>query len=208
MFVANPEACVWDAETGDARRTLRGHTQAVKCLAWSPDDLTLVSASQDGTARCWRCTWDQVELDGTQKGGDSTGNKSGTPSGSGSLLPILAAADEQIRASVLPATAEEGSDDEVDNQTVSGGIGWHAALSQIHFSLVSHRCHKTASLWTVGHGVAPSGFGHTTVQHLHMSKRTPRTPVLRSSSWAAYWRDTVQPRRDGTAFVLRVDGVK
>ena len=45
---------VWEAETGEPRGCLAGHTGAVRGLAWADDESALASASLDGTARLWR----------------------------------------------------------------------------------------------------------------------------------------------------------
>ena len=45
---------VWNAETGEYRRTLRGHTDSVTSLAFSPDGKTLASGSLDGTQLLWK----------------------------------------------------------------------------------------------------------------------------------------------------------
>jgi len=48
---------VWDAPTGEERRTLRGHTDVVSGCAISPLGDTIVSASYDNTLKVWdACT--------------------------------------------------------------------------------------------------------------------------------------------------------
>ena len=44
---------IYDARTGEALRLLTGHTDYVRCVAFSPDGSTLASGSYDGTIRLW-----------------------------------------------------------------------------------------------------------------------------------------------------------
>jgi len=47
---------VWDATTGQALLTLRGHTEAVCSAEWSPDGKRIASASLDGSVKIWDAT--------------------------------------------------------------------------------------------------------------------------------------------------------
>jgi WD40 repeat protein/serine/threonine protein kinase len=53
---------VWDAQTGRVTLTLKGHTQAVNCVAFSPDGRWIVSGSDDGTLSVWDATTGQETL--------------------------------------------------------------------------------------------------------------------------------------------------
>lgn len=44
---------LWDTVTGDQRRSLRGHTNWIAALAFSPDGKSLASSSLDGTIKLW-----------------------------------------------------------------------------------------------------------------------------------------------------------
>jgi hypothetical protein len=44
---------VWDAIGGRAIRDLKGHTNRVICVSWSPDGERLATASWDGTVKVW-----------------------------------------------------------------------------------------------------------------------------------------------------------
>ena len=47
---------LWDAQTGEEGRTLKGHTGPVVSVAWSPDGSRLASFSADGTVKVWEAT--------------------------------------------------------------------------------------------------------------------------------------------------------
>jgi WD40 repeat protein len=44
---------VWDPRTGEEALTLRGHTDSVLCVAFSPDGHYIASSSKDGTVKIW-----------------------------------------------------------------------------------------------------------------------------------------------------------
>jgi WD40 repeat protein len=46
-------ARIWNAETGELLRTLFGHEDEIRALAWSPGGSRLLTVSKDGTARMW-----------------------------------------------------------------------------------------------------------------------------------------------------------
>jgi WD40 repeat protein len=54
---------IWDAKTGKLVATLKGHTGAVWCLAWTKDGKTLISGSADSLIRTWNTTkWKQTAV--------------------------------------------------------------------------------------------------------------------------------------------------
>jgi WD40 repeat protein len=54
---------IWDAKTGKLVATLKGHTDTVRCLAWTKDGKTLISGSCDLSIRTWNTTnWEQTAV--------------------------------------------------------------------------------------------------------------------------------------------------
>ncbi|MBX2998647.1 MAG: PD40 domain-containing protein [Caldilineaceae bacterium] len=50
------EVEVWNTETGERLRVLRGHTNLVTSTAWASDGQRILTGSSDGTARIWDAT--------------------------------------------------------------------------------------------------------------------------------------------------------
>ncbi|KAG2338950.1 WD40 repeat-like protein [Suillus weaverae] len=58
-----PSVKIWDAKTGKLVATLKGHTGAVRCMAWTKDGKTLISGSYDCSIRTWDTTkWEQTAV--------------------------------------------------------------------------------------------------------------------------------------------------
>ena len=45
---------LWETKSGRLIETLKGHNGFVNCVRFSPDGLTLVSASSDDTIKFWK----------------------------------------------------------------------------------------------------------------------------------------------------------
>jgi len=72
---------LWDTRRGKLLGVCKGHTQGVKCLAFSPDGETLASVSSDSTLRVWDLRTQQ-ELLSIQRLADPFGNILFSPDGS------------------------------------------------------------------------------------------------------------------------------
>ena len=66
---------VWDATSGQEMLTLKGHTDGVTSVAFSPDGKRLASASWDQTVKVWDATSGQETL--TLKGHTGSGRERG-----------------------------------------------------------------------------------------------------------------------------------
>ena len=75
---------VWDAASGQETLTLKGHTGAVRSVAFSPDGKRIASGSDDGTLKVWDAASGQEML--TLKGhtGLRVSAWPSAPTGSGS----------------------------------------------------------------------------------------------------------------------------
>ncbi|MBY0524864.1 MAG: hypothetical protein K2R98_15780 [Gemmataceae bacterium] len=51
---------VWEAETGQKRRTLNGHRGVVTSVAFSADGSRLISGSEDRTVKVWDLSMDRA----------------------------------------------------------------------------------------------------------------------------------------------------
>jgi hypothetical protein len=56
------EVKVWDAETGQERLTLKGHTMGIRSVAFSPDGKRLASGGGDGAVKLWDTETGQERL--------------------------------------------------------------------------------------------------------------------------------------------------
>jgi WD40 repeat protein len=57
---ADAKVKLWDVTTAQELATLRGHSATIWSLAFSPDGMTLATASQDSTIKLWLARDDNV----------------------------------------------------------------------------------------------------------------------------------------------------
>jgi WD40 repeat protein len=53
MFFTKGELVIWDAKSGQSLKTLKGHSDDVLSVCWSPDGKYLASGASDKTVRIW-----------------------------------------------------------------------------------------------------------------------------------------------------------
>lgn len=199
-------AARWTAGQAIARSVLRGHSDKVTTLAFSPDDRFLVSGSDDGTARVWRRdgTGRPVVLDGHSDrvtgvalGADGTGEPAVLPAHSQRVTSVAFSPDG---ARVLTASADgtarvwraDGSGAPVVLEGHDGELH-AAAFSPDGARVVTASADGTARVWAADGGGAPVVLaGH-------------QGPVL----WAAFSPDGARiatGSEDRTARVWPADG--
>ncbi len=64
---------VWDAQTGEIIRSLKGHAEMVNSVSWSPNSKRLASASSDGSVVLWNSETGQLLLQLIMIGSDWIG---------------------------------------------------------------------------------------------------------------------------------------
>jgi len=61
-FEGSKKLTLWEAKTGNSKQIYTGHSDSVTCAAFTPDDVYIISASEDNTVKIWdtisgKCTW-------------------------------------------------------------------------------------------------------------------------------------------------------
>jgi WD40 repeat protein len=129
---------VWDAKTGKRRHILRGHTEPVPWLAFSPDERQLATGSLDGTLTIW---------------GVATGKEVGTYRGHERDVRAVAYTPDGKRVIAV------GSDHVVRTWDATRGpeyaaLGcsgaWQAAFSPDGHRIAAAACRQVGGLWGIG----------------------------------------------------------
>jgi tetratricopeptide (TPR) repeat protein len=133
---------VWDATSGQETLTLRGHTDWVVGVAFSPDGNRLASASDDGTVKIWEATTDWQTLTLRGHTGEVT-SVAFSPSGK-----RLASASNDLTVKVWDATSGQ------ETITLKGHTGaiWSVAFSPDGRRLASGSVDHTVRMWDATSG--------------------------------------------------------
>ncbi|WP_052050799.1 NB-ARC domain-containing protein [Leptolyngbya sp. KIOST-1] len=150
---------LWDGATQTRVRSLRGHTQAVRSIAFSPDGCLLASGGDDQTLRLWN--WQSGQVDWVLKGHSSWISNV-------AFSPVRGGSTEAI-GYTLASASEDQSVRLWDSQTHqalrvlrghSSGV-WSVALHPQGNYLVSGGQDRQVRLWSLAEQAAPRAFsGH------------------------------------------------
>ena len=159
---------VWDAATGQETLTLKGHTDGVASVAFSPDGKRLASAGRIGTVKVWDAATGQETL--TLKGHTSWSTSVAfSPDGQ-----RLASASRRWTVKVWDAATGQ------ETLTLKGHTGcvWSVAFSPDGKRLASASQDRTVKVWDAATGQETLTLkGHTDAGHERGVQ--PRRPAAR-----------------------------
>jgi WD40 repeat protein/class 3 adenylate cyclase len=153
-------ALVWETMLAGQPVVLRGHTQAVNAVAWSPDFTRLATASEDGTTRVWEAGSGQEALQFTGHTGavnqvawSPDGNLIATAGDDGAIWLWDGVSGEQISViQVAPAGGIINASDRIvyslawspDGSRIASGSGdgyirlWEVGSTELILTLKAH----------------------------------------------------------------------
>lgn len=150
-----------DTRTGDACLSIRGHTQSVSCVLWSPrDPHLLLSGSFDGTIK----TWDVRHVGGVGRRLDGSG---------GEMCNALMSFDWRgDHTAVATSTSYDGTWDDPAGPEMGVAAAGHAskryrmdaqneALSKAHDGSVMSMCYSSCGNFVISAGSSSSNSGVT-----------------------------------------------